>query len=224
MVTSDGELLMNVGALATIAVMNPPNLAIVCVDNGHYGETGYQKSHTSLGTDLVMIATGSGIKLTQTIEQAADIAAGARLIREAKRNRLCLAARQADRAAARPARPGSGARTPALPGRPVGRVVPSEEIGPIPATSEIEKWRDVISRSGISLDRALRATVSQGNSGRPRVARTFPWLSQSPENRSIGKAPASKSMILQRFSHRRVSVSLAGAKRKSNALSEPFRV
>ena len=42
-VTGDGELLMNVGALATIAVMNPPNLAIVCVDNGHYGETGYQE-------------------------------------------------------------------------------------------------------------------------------------------------------------------------------------
>jgi phosphonopyruvate decarboxylase len=58
-----------------------PNLAIVCVDNGHYGETGYQKSHTSLGTDLVMIATGSGIKLTRTIEQAADIAAVAGLIR-----------------------------------------------------------------------------------------------------------------------------------------------
>ena len=34
--TGDGELLMNVGALATIAVLNPPNLAIVCVDNGHY--------------------------------------------------------------------------------------------------------------------------------------------------------------------------------------------
>src|ERR1700730_11870503 len=43
-VTGDGELLMNIGALATIAVMNPPNLSIVCVDNGHYGETGYQQS------------------------------------------------------------------------------------------------------------------------------------------------------------------------------------
>src|SRR5712691_5090934 len=63
-VTGDGELLMNVGALATIAVMNPPNLAIVCVDNGHYGETGYQKSHTSLGVDLEKIAAGAGIKLT----------------------------------------------------------------------------------------------------------------------------------------------------------------
>src|SRR5712691_10972468 len=38
--TGDGELLMNVGALATVAIMHPPNLSIVCVDNGHYGETG----------------------------------------------------------------------------------------------------------------------------------------------------------------------------------------
>ena len=66
-VTGDGELLMNVGALATIAVMNPPNLAIVCVDNGHYGETGWQKSHTSLGVDLEKIAIGSGIKRTCTV-------------------------------------------------------------------------------------------------------------------------------------------------------------
>ena len=82
-VTGDGELLMNLGALATIAVMNPPNLAIVCVDNGHYGETGYQQSHTSLGVDLEKIAAGAGIKLTRTIEQADDLPAGARLIREA---------------------------------------------------------------------------------------------------------------------------------------------
>jgi phosphonopyruvate decarboxylase len=89
-VTGDGELLMNVGALATIAVMNPANLAIVCVDNGHYGETGYQKSHTSLGTDLAMIASGSGIKLTRTIEQQADIAAGTRLIHEANATAFVL--------------------------------------------------------------------------------------------------------------------------------------
>src|SRR6266568_2949293 len=80
-VTGDGELLMNVGALATIAVMNPPNLAIVCVDNGHYGETGWQKSHTSLGVDLEKIAVGSGIKRTMTVNQDSEIAAGARFIR-----------------------------------------------------------------------------------------------------------------------------------------------
>jgi phosphonopyruvate decarboxylase len=81
-VTGDGELLMNIGSLATIAILNPPNLSIVCVDNGHYGETGYQKSHTSLGVDLEKIAAGSSIKLTRTIATDDDIPAGARLIRE----------------------------------------------------------------------------------------------------------------------------------------------
>ena len=81
-ITGDGELLMNVGALATIAVLDPPNLSLVCVDNGHYGETGYQKSHTSLGVDLAAMAQGAGIKRTRTIAQEAEIAAGARLIRE----------------------------------------------------------------------------------------------------------------------------------------------
>src|SRR5215471_6428865 len=81
-VTGDGELLMNLGALATIAVMNPSNLAILCIDNGHYGETGWQKSHTSLGVDLEKIAAGAGIKRTHTVARAADIADGARLLRE----------------------------------------------------------------------------------------------------------------------------------------------
>ena len=81
-VTGDGELLMNVCALATVAVMNPPNLAIVCVDNGHYGETGYQKSHTSLGVDLERIAAGSGMKATRTITSEEEVAEGARLLRE----------------------------------------------------------------------------------------------------------------------------------------------
>jgi phosphonopyruvate decarboxylase len=81
-VTGDGELLMNLGSLATIAVLDPPNLSIVVVDNGHYGETGYQKSHTSLGVDLERIAAGAGIKRTMTVEKEADLAQGARLIRE----------------------------------------------------------------------------------------------------------------------------------------------
>src|SRR5712675_367380 len=81
-VTGDGELLMNVGALATIAVINPPNLSIVCVDNGHYGETGYQKSHTSLGVDLERIAAGSGIKATRTIAVQEELADGPRLLRD----------------------------------------------------------------------------------------------------------------------------------------------
>src|SRR6516162_7173177 len=82
-VTGDGELLMNVGALATIAVVDPANLAILCVDNGHYGETGWQKSHTSLGVDLEKIAIGCGIKRACTVATIAELARGARLLREA---------------------------------------------------------------------------------------------------------------------------------------------
>ena len=82
-VTGDGELLMNVGALATIAVMAPANLSILCVDNGHYGETGWQKSHTSLGVDLEKIAIGCGIKRACTVASIAELARGARLLREA---------------------------------------------------------------------------------------------------------------------------------------------
>jgi thiamine pyrophosphate-dependent acetolactate synthase large subunit-like protein len=81
-VTGDGELLMNIGSLATIAVLNPPNLSILCVDNGHYGETGYQKSHTSLGVDLETVAQGSGIKATRTVHTESEIADGARVLRE----------------------------------------------------------------------------------------------------------------------------------------------
>jgi phosphonopyruvate decarboxylase len=81
-VTGDGELLMNVGALATIAVENPPNLSILCVDNGHYGETGYQKSHTSLGVDLERMAIGAGIKATRTVSREDQIADASKLIRE----------------------------------------------------------------------------------------------------------------------------------------------
>jgi thiamine pyrophosphate-dependent acetolactate synthase large subunit-like protein len=81
-VTGDGELLMNLGSLATIAVLDPPNLSIVVVDNGHYGETGYQKSHTNLGVDLERIAAGAGIKRTLTLDGEAGLAEGTRLIRE----------------------------------------------------------------------------------------------------------------------------------------------
>jgi len=81
-VTGDGELLMNVGTLATVAVMNPPNLAIVCVDNGRYGETGWQKSHTSLGVDLEQMAIGAGIRTTRLVTRPEQIPEASRLVRD----------------------------------------------------------------------------------------------------------------------------------------------
>jgi thiamine pyrophosphate-dependent acetolactate synthase large subunit-like protein len=59
--TGDGEQLMGLGTLATIGAQKPTNLSIVVLDNGHFGETGMQHSHTSLGTDLVALAKACAI-------------------------------------------------------------------------------------------------------------------------------------------------------------------
>jgi thiamine pyrophosphate-dependent acetolactate synthase large subunit-like protein len=63
-VTGDGEMLMGLGSLATIGVQRPPNLAVAVFDNGHYGETGMQASHTAEGVELVAIARACGFKET----------------------------------------------------------------------------------------------------------------------------------------------------------------
>ena len=60
-ITGDGESLMGIGSLATVGGKQPKNLTIVILDNGHFGETGMQRSHTSLGTSLVKVAQGCGI-------------------------------------------------------------------------------------------------------------------------------------------------------------------
>jgi thiamine pyrophosphate-dependent acetolactate synthase large subunit-like protein len=59
-VTGDGELLMGMGALATIGVHRPANLAIAVLDNGRYGETGMQESHTAFSVRLEEVAKACG--------------------------------------------------------------------------------------------------------------------------------------------------------------------
>ncbi|HEY1431042.1 MAG TPA: thiamine pyrophosphate-dependent enzyme [Stellaceae bacterium] len=59
-VTGDGEMLMGLGALATIGVQRLPNLVVAVFDNGRYGETGMQASHTAQGVELVAIARACG--------------------------------------------------------------------------------------------------------------------------------------------------------------------
>ena len=57
----DGSLLMNLGSLATIALMRPANLVLIVWDNHQWAETGGQPTHTASGTDLAGIATAAGI-------------------------------------------------------------------------------------------------------------------------------------------------------------------
>jgi thiamine pyrophosphate-dependent acetolactate synthase large subunit-like protein len=77
-ITGDGEQLMGLGGLATIAVARPNNLSIVVIDNGHFGETGMQKSHTGCGLDLAAVAAACAFADTGV---AADMAA-VRTLRE----------------------------------------------------------------------------------------------------------------------------------------------
>ncbi|MDD3797987.1 MAG: thiamine pyrophosphate-dependent enzyme [Novosphingobium sp.] len=74
-ITGDGEQLMGLGALATIAVQKPANLSIVVLDNGHYGETGGQLSHSGAGVDLAQVARAVGIAEVLDVKAAGDLAA-----------------------------------------------------------------------------------------------------------------------------------------------------
>jgi phosphonopyruvate decarboxylase len=77
-VTGDGEQIMGIGSLATIGAKAPKNLSIVVLDNGHFGETGMQRSHSSLGTSLVAVAKGCGIQTAFTVESVEAVAEVAR--------------------------------------------------------------------------------------------------------------------------------------------------
>jgi phosphonopyruvate decarboxylase len=72
--TGDGEQLMGIGALATIGVQKPKNLTIVALDNGRYGETGMQHSHTALGVSLAGVAAACGFDWTLDISEERAIA------------------------------------------------------------------------------------------------------------------------------------------------------
>ena len=72
--TGDGEQLMGLGGLATIAVAKPKNLVVAVIDNGHFGETGMQASHTGRGLDLAAVAAAMGFAETRTVSDLAGVA------------------------------------------------------------------------------------------------------------------------------------------------------
>ena len=57
----DGSLLMQLGCLATVAMLKPKNLTMVIWDNGIYQITGNQPTASAATADLVAIARGSGL-------------------------------------------------------------------------------------------------------------------------------------------------------------------
>jgi len=83
-ITGDGDMLMSLGVLATIAAQQPDNLAVCVLDNEKFGETGNQATHTSprnngptdsgAGTDLAMVARGCGIADAGTVRAEGEVA------------------------------------------------------------------------------------------------------------------------------------------------------
>jgi thiamine pyrophosphate-dependent acetolactate synthase large subunit-like protein len=73
-ITGDGEMLMGLGSLATIAAKKPPNLSIVVLDNELYAETGMQPTHTARGVDLGGIAKAAGFTVADTVRDEKSLA------------------------------------------------------------------------------------------------------------------------------------------------------
>jgi thiamine pyrophosphate-dependent acetolactate synthase large subunit-like protein len=82
-ITGDGEMLMGLGSLATIAVAAPANLAVAVIDNERYGETGMQETHTARGVDLAGMAHAAGFTEARTVATATELDAALPLLRRA---------------------------------------------------------------------------------------------------------------------------------------------
>ena len=72
-ITGDGEQLMGLGALATIAVQKPKNLTIAVLDNEHFGETGMQKSHTAYEVNLTDMAKAAGFPVALNVGAMSEV-------------------------------------------------------------------------------------------------------------------------------------------------------
>jgi thiamine pyrophosphate-dependent acetolactate synthase large subunit-like protein len=93
-ITGDGDMLMSLGTLATVATQQPENLAIVVLDNEKFGETGNQATHTSprnngptdsgAGADLSLIARGCGIADVGVVHEAGEVAQLVKEVRTAR--------------------------------------------------------------------------------------------------------------------------------------------
>lgn len=71
--TGDAEILMGLGSFATVAIQAPANLAIAVFDNERYGETGMQATATAHAADLAAIAAASGVSVTGTVRNQAEL-------------------------------------------------------------------------------------------------------------------------------------------------------
>lgn len=90
-VTGDGEMLMGLTALTTIAAMAPDNLAVLVLDNEQYGETGGQRTNTGRASDLAAMAQAAGIAEAWTIGQLDEVGPAMERLRRGTGPLFCVA-------------------------------------------------------------------------------------------------------------------------------------
>ena len=78
--TGDGEIMMGLGSLAVVGAQAPENLAILVLDNEHFGETGRQPGLTGIRADLCALARGAGIAHTLAVTSMDQLDALAELM------------------------------------------------------------------------------------------------------------------------------------------------
>ena len=73
-IDGDGSVLMNLSTLSSIARFAPSNYILLIADNGSYGSTGDQPTHTAKGTSLAAMAKAAGIESSVEVDgkDAAD--------------------------------------------------------------------------------------------------------------------------------------------------------
>jgi thiamine pyrophosphate-dependent acetolactate synthase large subunit-like protein len=79
-IPGDGDMLMGLGGLATIGVKQPNNLVVVVLDNGRYGETGMQASHTDAGVDFAATALACRFRQALTVTRIEEADAVRKLL------------------------------------------------------------------------------------------------------------------------------------------------
>ena len=80
--TGDGDMLMGLASLATIATQAPPNLTLVVLDNERHGETGMQPTHTAHRTGLAAAAAACGFAEARQVADEAGLRAALPLVHE----------------------------------------------------------------------------------------------------------------------------------------------
>jgi thiamine pyrophosphate-dependent acetolactate synthase large subunit-like protein len=78
----DGDLLMNLGALAMLAETDPPNLKVVVLQNGCYETTGCQPTANAFEVDFAAIARGTGVRDAETVTGSEAVEAALRRLLE----------------------------------------------------------------------------------------------------------------------------------------------